>query len=145
MAKAREKKPGAAQATPEAEEKAGFPVGKAVAAAFSISLILGLGWGLMTLFGYYWLIVDLAAAPQWAVIVAFVSMPVTSVVLGFIIFDGSVIEVGVKMVLILPGAYIATGWTPWLDTIIFSVGCGLAAAAMTAVASKLLFKNRVKE
>ena len=98
-------------------------------ATASLLVVLGLGWGLTVLFGYYWIIVDFEAAPKWSVVAAFIAMPIASVVIGFAVGDGSVIETGVKAVIVGVSIWLLWGRL-WLDPILLATVCGLLAIAL---------------
>jgi hypothetical protein len=99
--------------------------------AVSLLVVLGLGWGLTVLFGYYWILVDFEAAPTWSVMTAFIAMPIASVVIGFAVGDGSVIETGIKIVIVGVSLWVLWG-RPWLDPILLATLCGLVAIALVA-------------
>ena len=106
--------------------------------AVSMTGLLGLGWGGMTFFGYYWIIVDLAAAPGWSVIAAFVAMPVLTLFVGFVVGDGSIIEIVIKTITVGVFGWVASGRFDWFDPFLLATGCGLAAALFVGAASRAL-------
>jgi hypothetical protein len=104
--------------------------------AISLLVVLGLGWGLTYLFGYHWIIVDFEAAPKWSVRAAFIAMPITSVIIGFAVGDGSRIELGVKTV-IVGVSFIVLWGRPWLDPVLLATLCGMASMALVALAGQI--------
>lgn len=104
--------------------------------AVSLLVVLGLGWGLTYLFGYHWIIVDFEAAPKWSVWTAFIAMPITSVIIGFAVGDGSRIELGIKTVIVGVSLWVLWG-RPWLDPILLATLCGMAAIALVALTGRI--------
>lgn len=102
----------------------------------SLVTLLGLGWGLTLLFGYYWVLVDFEAAPTWSVWAAFIAMPFASVFFGFVVGDGSRIEIGVKTAIVGVSFFVLWG-RPWLDPILLATLCGLVALALVALAGRI--------
>lgn len=105
--------------------------------AVSLLGVLGLGWGMTVLFGYYWILVDFEAAPTWSVVAAFIAMPIASVIIGFAVGDGSRIEMGFKTVIVGVSIWLLWG-RPWLDPILLATVCGLAAIALVALTGRKL-------
>jgi hypothetical protein len=105
--------------------------------AVSLLAVLGLGWGLTVLFGYYWIIVDFEAVPTWSVVTAFIAMPIASIIVGFAVGDGSRIEMGVKTVIVGVSLWLLWG-RPWLDPILLATVCGLTGIALVALTGHVL-------
>lgn len=103
---------------------------------FSMAAFCGLGWGLLAALGYYWPLVDFATAPTWSVIAAFVAMPFASILTAFAVGDGSVIEIGIKTVIVGVAAWLSWG-RPWLDPVLLAVGCGLVAMLLVGGTARL--------
>lgn len=106
--------------------------------AYSAIGIFGIGWGGMALFGYYWGFAGLAAAPVWLAILAFIAMPVGGLFLGFVVGDGSVIEVALKTVVVGLGFWMAAGRYEMLDPVLLGIGCGVVAMVVTGLSARML-------
>lgn len=108
------------------------------ALAYSGIGVFGIGWGGMVLFGYHLGMAGLADSPVWLAILAFIAMPVGGLLIGFVVGDGSVIEVGIKSVVAGLAFWMLAGRSGWLDPILLGIGCGVAAMVITGVSARLL-------
>ena len=91
----------------------------------------GLGWGLTALFGYYWVFVDFAAAPNWSVVAAFIVMPFATILIVVFLYAKYHMVASLSRIVVVGAAiWIAWGLSPWLDPFLLATVCGLAGTFM---------------
>ncbi len=110
---------------------------KTLALAAIYLVMFGFGWGLTALFGYYWVFVEFAAAPNWSVVTAFIVMPFATVLI-FRFLGGSPFGYLWRIVVVGAAIWMPWGLSPWLDPFLLATACGLVGIFMVLLLLAIL-------